>query len=87
VPGAGDLINMASYDAMRAFRSPFVEVHELGFYAPLCWSIWPRSFSPSFMREEISLPQCSPAAKYFRDLRPTLLRMQVTSLAPLRVAS
>lgn len=22
-----------SYDAMRAFRSPFVEVHELGFYA------------------------------------------------------
>lgn len=33
VPGAGDLIDMASYDAMRAFRSPFVEVHELGFYA------------------------------------------------------
>jgi len=35
--GAGDLIDMASHDAMRAFRSPFVEVHELGFYAPLCW--------------------------------------------------
>lgn len=33
VPGATDLMDKASYDAMRAFRSPFVEVHELGFYA------------------------------------------------------
>jgi cytochrome b len=33
VPGAVDLIDKTSYDAMRAFRSPFVEVHELGFYA------------------------------------------------------
>ena len=33
VPGATDLIDKASYDAMRAFRSSFVEVHELGFYA------------------------------------------------------
>ncbi len=33
VPGAMDLIDKASYDAMRAFRSSFVEVHELGFYA------------------------------------------------------
>jgi Ni/Fe-hydrogenase 1 B-type cytochrome subunit len=33
VPGATDLIDKASYDAMRAFRRPFVRVHELGFYA------------------------------------------------------
>ncbi|WP_229309433.1 cytochrome b/b6 domain-containing protein [Hyphomicrobium album] len=33
VPGAAHLIDNTSYDAMRAFRSPFVEVHELGFYA------------------------------------------------------
>jgi Ni/Fe-hydrogenase 1 B-type cytochrome subunit len=33
VPGATELIDKTSYDAMRAFRSPFVEVHELGFYA------------------------------------------------------
>ena len=33
LPGAVDLIDKTSYDAMRAFRSPFVEVHELGFYA------------------------------------------------------
>jgi cytochrome b len=32
-PGATDLIDKASYDAMRAFRRPFVEVHELTFYA------------------------------------------------------
>ena len=33
VPGATELIDKASYDAMRAFRRPFVEVHELTFYA------------------------------------------------------
>jgi cytochrome b len=33
VPGATDIMDKASYDAMRAFRSPFVEVHEIGFYA------------------------------------------------------
>ena len=33
VPGATELVDKASYDAMRAFRSPFVEVHELAFYA------------------------------------------------------
>jgi cytochrome b len=33
VPGATELIDKASYDAMRAFRSPFVAVHEFGFYA------------------------------------------------------
>ena len=33
VAGAADLIDKTSYDAMRAFRSSFVEVHELGFYA------------------------------------------------------
>jgi Ni/Fe-hydrogenase 1 B-type cytochrome subunit len=33
VPGAADLIDKTSYDAMRAFRSSFVQVHELGFYA------------------------------------------------------
>jgi len=32
-PGASDLIDKASYQAMRAFRGPFVEVHELAFYA------------------------------------------------------
>ena len=32
-PGAVDLIDKSSYEAMRAFRSPFVEVHEYGFYA------------------------------------------------------
>ena len=33
VPGAKELIDQASYDSMRAFRRPFVEVHETGFYA------------------------------------------------------
>jgi Ni/Fe-hydrogenase 1 B-type cytochrome subunit len=33
VPGAKDLIDQAFYDSMRAFRRPFVVVHEFGFYA------------------------------------------------------
>lgn len=33
VPGATELIDKTSYEAMRAFRSPFIAVHELGFYA------------------------------------------------------
>ena len=33
VPGATDLIDKTSYDSMRVFRRPFVEVHEFGFYA------------------------------------------------------
>lgn len=33
VPGATDLIDKTSYEAMRAFRSPFIAVHELGSYA------------------------------------------------------
>jgi hypothetical protein len=33
VPGATEMIDKTSYEAMRAFRSPFVEVHEYGFYA------------------------------------------------------
>ena len=32
-PGAADLIDKASYQAMRAFREPFVSVHEFAFYA------------------------------------------------------
>lgn len=32
-PGATDLIDKPAYDAMRAFRRPFVIVHEFGFYA------------------------------------------------------
>ncbi len=31
-PGAPDLIDKASYQAMRAFRRPFVGVHEFAFY-------------------------------------------------------
>ena len=31
-PGAPDLIDKASYQAMRAFRGPFVTVHEFAFY-------------------------------------------------------
>jgi Ni,Fe-hydrogenase I cytochrome b subunit len=31
-PGAVDVIDKASYQAMRAFRGPFVEVHEFAFY-------------------------------------------------------
>jgi Ni/Fe-hydrogenase 1 B-type cytochrome subunit len=31
-PGASDLIDQASYQAMRAFRRPFVSVHEFTFY-------------------------------------------------------
>jgi Ni/Fe-hydrogenase b-type cytochrome subunit len=33
LPGATDLIDKTAYDAMRAFRKPFVMVHEFGFYA------------------------------------------------------
>ncbi|MGD9668876.1 MAG: cytochrome b/b6 domain-containing protein [Hyphomicrobiaceae bacterium] len=33
VPGATELIDKTSYDAMRAFRRPFVDVHEIAFYA------------------------------------------------------
>ena len=32
-PGAVDVIDKASYQAMRAFRGPFVEIHEFTFYA------------------------------------------------------
>ena len=32
-PGASDLMDKAAYDSMRAFRAPFVEVHEIIFYA------------------------------------------------------
>ncbi len=32
-PGASDLIDKAAYQAMRDFRAPFVEVHEVTFYA------------------------------------------------------
>ena len=32
-PGAVDVIDKASYQAMRALRGPFVEVHEVTFYA------------------------------------------------------
>jgi Ni/Fe-hydrogenase 1 B-type cytochrome subunit len=32
-PGAMDVIDKASYENMRAFRGPFVEVHEFTFYA------------------------------------------------------
>ncbi len=32
-PGASDLIDKAAYQAMRAFRRPFVSVHEIAFYA------------------------------------------------------
>jgi cytochrome b len=31
--GAADLIDKSSYQAMRAFRKPFVTVHEFAFYA------------------------------------------------------
>jgi Ni,Fe-hydrogenase I cytochrome b subunit len=32
-PGASDLVDTASFQAMRSFRGPIVEVHELAFYA------------------------------------------------------
>jgi len=32
-PGASDLIDKASYQAMRSFRQPFVTAHEFAFYA------------------------------------------------------
>jgi Ni,Fe-hydrogenase I cytochrome b subunit len=31
-PGASELINKSAYDSMRAFRAPFVEIHEVTFY-------------------------------------------------------
>jgi Ni/Fe-hydrogenase 1 B-type cytochrome subunit len=31
-PGASELIDKAAYESMRAFRAPFVEVHEIAFY-------------------------------------------------------
>ena len=31
-PGASELINKAAYESMRAFRAPFVEIHEVTFY-------------------------------------------------------
>jgi Ni/Fe-hydrogenase b-type cytochrome subunit len=31
-PGASELIDKAAYDSMRAFRAPFVEIHEVTFY-------------------------------------------------------
>jgi len=33
VPGAPELMDKTSYDAMRTFRGPLVDVHELTFYA------------------------------------------------------
>ena len=32
-PGASDLIDKTAYQAMRAFRRPFVTIHEFAFYA------------------------------------------------------
>ena len=32
-PGASELVDKSAYDSMRAFRGPFVEVHEIIFYA------------------------------------------------------
>ena len=32
-PGASDLIDKAAYQSMRGMRAPFVEVHEIAFYA------------------------------------------------------
>jgi Ni/Fe-hydrogenase 1 B-type cytochrome subunit len=32
-PGASELMNQTAYQAMRDFRGPFVEVHEITFYA------------------------------------------------------
>ena len=31
-PGASELIDKAAYQSMRAFRAPFVEIHEVTFY-------------------------------------------------------
>ena len=33
VPGTTDLVDRSGYETMRALRRPFVEVHEMGFYA------------------------------------------------------
>ena len=32
-PGASNLIDKTAYNSMRAFRGPFVEIHEIAFYA------------------------------------------------------
>ena len=31
-PGAADVLDKSAYQAMRAFRKPFVEIHEYTFY-------------------------------------------------------
>ena len=31
-PGTSELIDKAAYESMRAFRAPFVEIHEVTFY-------------------------------------------------------
>lgn len=31
-PGASELIDKAAYESMRAFRAPFIEIHEITFY-------------------------------------------------------
>jgi Ni/Fe-hydrogenase 1 B-type cytochrome subunit len=31
-PGASELLDKAAYESMRAFRAPFVEIHEVTFY-------------------------------------------------------
>lgn len=36
LPYAKDTYDAAAYEAMRAFRAPFIEIHEIGFYALLC---------------------------------------------------
>jgi Ni/Fe-hydrogenase 1 B-type cytochrome subunit len=36
LPYARDTYDAAAYEAMRAFRAPFIEIHEIGFYALLC---------------------------------------------------
>ncbi|OIO73130.1 MAG: cytochrome B [Zetaproteobacteria bacterium CG_4_9_14_3_um_filter_49_83] len=35
MPGSKEFVDMASYKEMRAFRSPFIETHEVGFYVLL----------------------------------------------------
>lgn len=69
VPGATDLIDKTAYEAMRAFRKPFVLVHEFAFYALA--TVVTHHIVAVVVTEAASPRPCSPGAKFSHRVHPT----------------
>ena len=75
-PGNTDLIDKATYQAMRAFRRPFVTVHEIAFYALIVLIVLHiiAVVITEFMRVATSRLRCLPVTKFLRVDRLMRLR-------------